>query len=177
MKSTVVQINVLSKQPSLSVMGLDSVAKYQNFTKIVQRKCWSKLVFDIVDFEGTKLLTVEGPGALSTFLNSVTMEVKTVNGDVIGKITNEWSGALQETLTDADNFCVCCPAETAACYLLPLRASNVLTRSSSLTATQAMSSLSIVSESTNAVLCCALLCVCACLSRPMATFIFADDYE
>ena len=111
MKSTVVQINVLSKQPSLSVMGLDSVAKYQNFTKIVQRKCWSKLVFDIVDFEGTKLLTVEGPGALSTFLNSVTMEVKTVDGDIIGKITNEWSGALQETLTDADNFCVCCPAE------------------------------------------------------------------
>ena len=111
MKSTIIQINALSKQPSLSVIGMDSIAKYQNFTKIVQRKCWSRLVFDIVDFEGNKLLTVEGPGACNTFLNSVTMEIKTANGEVIGKITNEWSGALQETITDADNFCVCCPAE------------------------------------------------------------------
>ena len=68
--------------------------------------------FWIKDAGGNDILKIRGPCCMIECCNDIDFEVLTLDGEQqIGKITKQWSGALTEIFTDADNFGITFPMD------------------------------------------------------------------
>jgi len=91
---------------------------------------WSlcRSYFTIHDAERNPVLKVKGPCYLRCkCFGDIPFEVLTLNGEKVGKVTKQWSGVVQEAMSDADNFGITFPMDLdvkvkasllAACLLI-----------------------------------------------------------
>ena len=81
--------------------------------------CYPK--FEVCNEQGECVLKIEGPCVTCNFCNDVEFLVLTLTGQVIGKISKQWSGLVKEYFTDADMFGIQFPIDldvkTKACLL------------------------------------------------------------
>ncbi|KAM3615568.1 uncharacterized protein V6R79_004259 [Siganus canaliculatus] len=84
--------------------------------------------FTILDSGRTPVLKIKGPFCDCSCMSDVTFEVTSLDGSaVVGQISKQWSGLIQETFTDADNFGISFPMDLdvkmkavmiGACFLI-----------------------------------------------------------
>ena len=69
--------------------------------------------FLIKDASGNEVLKIKGPCCMIKCCNDIDFEVLTLGEEEqpVGKITKQWTGAITELLTDADNFGVTFPMD------------------------------------------------------------------
>ena len=81
--------------------------------------CYPK--FEVCNEHGQCVLKIEGPCVTCNCCNDVEFLVLTLTGQVIGKISKQWSGLVKEYFTDADMFGIQFPIDldvkTKACLL------------------------------------------------------------
>jgi len=74
----------------------------------VKQNCTFLPSFNVEDAYGHTVLEIRGPLCTISFCGNVDFEL-VMGGQVVGKISKEWSGLLKEAFTDADNFGVTFP--------------------------------------------------------------------
>ncbi|XP_014278612.1 phospholipid scramblase 2-like isoform X2 [Halyomorpha halys] len=90
---------------------------------------WSILIpqYNVKNAAGDTVLKIVGPCCTFSMCGDVEFQVFTLDGEVVGKITKQWSGLLKEMFTDADNFGITFPMDLdvklkavmlGACFLI-----------------------------------------------------------
>ena len=91
---------------------------------------WSlcRSYFTIHDADRKAVLKIKGPCYMRCkCFGDIPFEVLTLNGQKVGRVTKQWSGVMQESLSDADNFGITFPMDLdvkvkasllAACLLI-----------------------------------------------------------
>uniref|UniRef100_A0A336LHY0 CSON014425 protein n=1 Tax=Culicoides sonorensis TaxID=179676 RepID=A0A336LHY0_CULSO len=64
----------------------------------------SHITFNINDASGDPVLKIQRPYFFMECCSDVDFEVKSMKNEPMGKVTKQWSGIAQESLTKADNF-------------------------------------------------------------------------
>ncbi|GAB0100823.1 Phospholipid scramblase [Sergentomyia squamirostris] len=87
-------------------------------------------LFTLKDHTGRTVLRIEGPFCTISICGSdVNFQVLTLDGQVVGKISKQWSGLARELFTDADHFGINFPMDLdvrmkavllGACFLIDL---------------------------------------------------------
>ena len=71
----------------------------------VKQKCHPCVpLFDIQDSQGNSIFEIKGPFCQIRCCSDINFPINDNAGNEVGKITKQWSGALKEAFTDADNF-------------------------------------------------------------------------
>ncbi|GAB0100827.1 Phospholipid scramblase [Sergentomyia squamirostris] len=83
--------------------------------------------FSLKDHTGETVLRIEGPFCTFSICGDVEFKVLTLDGQVVGKISKQWSGLARELFTDADHFGINFPMDLdvrmkavllGACFLI-----------------------------------------------------------
>ncbi|XP_059614948.1 phospholipid scramblase 1 isoform X2 [Phlebotomus argentipes] len=85
--------------------------------------------FSLKDQSGETVLRIEGPFCTFSICGDVEFKVLTRDGQVVGKISKQWSGLAREMFTDADHFGINFPMDLdvrmkavliGACFLIDI---------------------------------------------------------